>query len=559
MDSQNRFLIAVVFSVLILLVFQMLYPAQRARKYSTQPNIETEQKQTENNRIITVSSEKKSREELEYLENEVFKIELTNNGARIKQIWLKKFKDPTTSMPTQLLNSKTTEGLFTGPFLLEDASAENLTLPAIDSGRRLPLSLAGWAAAAQNWQLVDKSGKSVKYSYKNKNGVLITKEIFLPNSNYIIGLRITTENTTSLATLVKYKLVGPSSLYIKPGMDERFIGADIEMGQEVTRQDNPRKILKSGEKIYYNSPSWLSIRGRYFSLALEPKQQQQACFIEPEGQKGVRSGVIIGPETIQPNTTLNNEFLLYAGPNDIDELKKASPNLIAVVTYGKLSAICVILNRLLRFFNRAINSYGISIILLTLAINAVLFPLTKKSLGSMKQMQAMQPEIERLRAEHKDKPQKMNKEIMELYKRHKVNPLGGCLPMVFQMPVFIALYLVLIKSIELKGAKFLWIKDLSEPDAFLKLPATLPILGDSLNILPILTIVAMFLQQKISQPAAAQTEQQKAMAMIMPVFLGFIFYNLPSGFILYWLTNTILLVIIQQILQKTPAPAANPQ
>ena len=162
----------------------------------------------------------------------------------------------------------------------------------------------------------------------------------------------------------------------------------------------------------------------------------------------------------------------------------------------------------------------------------------------------MQPKVEALRKANKDNPQKMNKEIMELYKEHKVNPLGGCLPLLLQMPIFFALYNALMRSIVLKGAKFLWIKDLSEPDRLWIFPASwpnLPILGNELNILPIIMAIGMFVQQKISSISSggAAAEQQKIMLILMPIIFGLIFYRMPSGLVLYWFVNSLLMLIFQ--------------
>ncbi len=551
MGSQNRLLIAIALSLLVMVLYQKLVVAPHAqRAQQGEPALSTgRQQETLHNRIITVSSQEKDTalkkeqkqrkgERVIVLENKLFKTELTDDGARIKQIWLKAFKDTNTGEPTPLLTPKGAEENYARPFLLEDLFVES--------------------SAPQRWKLISKDQERAKYFFKGPAGAAVTKEIFFHNSNYSIGLRVKIKNDTATAMPVKYKLTGASALFIKPGIDERFSGADIKTAQE-TKRLNPRRHLRDGGKIYYEPLLWVSTRGRYFSLALEPKQSEEACFIEKEGKKGVRSGVIIGPITIMPQGTVSKEFLLYAGPNSTEELEKASPNMVDVATFGKLGAICTVLLKLLYFFNSIVHNYGISIILITLAISGALFPLTKKSLQSMKDMQAMQPEIEKLRKEHKNNPQKLNKETMELYKKHKINPLGGCLPMFFQMPIFIALYQVLIKSVELKGASFLWIKDLSEPDAAFKLPVALPVLGEYINILPLLMIIAMFLQQKVAQPKATQTEQQKMMAIMMPLLFGIIFYNLPSGLVLYWLTNTIIMIILQEFVLKvrhtTPKPA----
>ena len=161
----------------------------------------------------------------------------------------------------------------------------------------------------------------------------------------------------------------------------------------------------------------------------------------------------------------------------------------------------------------------------------------------MKEMQALQPHIEELRKLYKDNPQRLNKEIMELYRQHKVNPLGGCLPLILQMPIFIALWQAFQRSIVLKGASFLWIKDLSEPDRLFTITANFPI--KDVNILPILTAILMLIQQKISiVPASGSSaEQQKMMTIMMPIIFGFAFYNMPSGWVLYFFVYSLLMLI----------------
>jgi YidC/Oxa1 family membrane protein insertase len=171
----------------------------------------------------------------------------------------------------------------------------------------------------------------------------------------------------------------------------------------------------------------------------------------------------------------------------------------------------------------------------------------------MKKMQTLQPEIEKLRSQYKDQPQKLNKEIMEMYRQNKVNPFSGCLPMFLQIPVFFALYQTLMRTIELKGASFLWIKDLSETDKLFILPKSLPIIGNEINILPIVMIVAMFLQQKLSMKSAGSStiqEQQKMMMFMMPVLFGFLFYHFPSGLTLYWVSYTILSILSQRRINR---------
>ncbi len=206
----------------------------------------------------------------------------------------------------------------------------------------------------------------------------------------------------------------------------------------------------------------------------------------------------------------------------------------------------------LSFTHKVVKNWGLAIIILSLLIYLVLYPLTIKQMRSMKEMQVLQPKVEQLKVLYKDNSQRMNKELMELYKEHKVNPLGGCLPLLLQMPVFFTLYQVLNRSIALKGAEFLWIKDLSEPDKLAMLPVNLPVVGDQFNILPIIIAIIMFVQQKFSTAAATgeAAQQQKIMMIVFPFVFGLVFYHMPSGLVLYWLVNSLLMMLYQIKISK---------
>ena len=202
----------------------------------------------------------------------------------------------------------------------------------------------------------------------------------------------------------------------------------------------------------------------------------------------------------------------------------------------------------MHFFFNIVHNWGLSIILFSIFISVCLFPLTWKQLHTTKATQRLQPMIEELRRQYKDNPQRLNKETMELYRKHKVNPFGGCLPMLLQVPIFLSFYLVLTRLLELKGANFLWINDLSLPDRLIKSP--------EINILPILMAITMFLQQKFSMPTVSGTgsEQQKLMTLLFPIMFGFIFYRMPSGLVLYWFTNSIIMFLFQMKIKGAYEP-----
>jgi YidC/Oxa1 family membrane protein insertase len=213
---------------------------------------------------------------------------------------------------------------------------------------------------------------------------------------------------------------------------------------------------------------------------------------------------------------------------------------------GWFGPISLFLLWLLNQSHKVTGNYGVDIILLTILVKIAFWPLTQKSFQSMREMQKLQPEMAKLREKYKDDPKQMNTEIMELYKRHKVNPLGGCLPMILQIPVFFGLYQALSSTIQLRHAPFVgWITDLSAPER-------LPIMGYGIPVLTILLGVSMFLQQKMAPPAGDPT-QQKVM-MLMPILFTYMFIGFPAGLTLYWLTNNVL-TIAQQYFVMRSVPA----
>ncbi|MCA9395777.1 MAG: membrane protein insertase YidC, partial [Candidatus Omnitrophica bacterium] len=278
-------------------------------------------------------------------------------------------------------------------------------------------------------------------------------------------------------------------------------------------------------------------------------------FVEAIGPQNLLS-VMQAETNLHANQKTERNFLLYLGPNRVSDLQPYE--LDVVVNFGKMDAICKLLIGGMQAIAHIVKNYGVAIILLTMTTNLVLSPLTKASFMSMQRMQLVQPQIAKLREKYKSDPTKLNHETMAIYRKHKINPMGGCFPMIVQMPIFISLYVALSKSIDLLNAKFLWIKDLASPDV-VPLPFSLPLFGDTIHVLPLIMVVAMVMQQKISMASMPQADptmaqQQKMMMTIMPVFFGFIFYPMPSGLVIYWLTNTIVTTAYQKYLRSQAAP-----
>jgi YidC/Oxa1 family membrane protein insertase len=206
---------------------------------------------------------------------------------------------------------------------------------------------------------------------------------------------------------------------------------------------------------------------------------------------------------------------------------------------------------LLQFFNKYVQNYGISIIILTILIKILFWPLTHKSYVSMKEMQKIQPLMAKIRDRYKDDREQMQREMMNLYKTYKVNPMGGCLPMLIQIPVFFALYKILSIAIELRQAPFmLWIDDLSQPDRLFNFPFSIPFMSAPAGI-PVLTLLmgaSMFLQQKMSPPPGDPA--QAKMMMFLPILFTVMFINFPSGLVLYWLVNNVISIGQQYRIKK---------
>ncbi len=307
-------------------------------------------------------------------------------------------------------------------------------------------------------------------------------------------------------------------------------------------------------------PEWLGVKSHYFLTALHPAFEGGHGRVNGHPE-AFRLQVSAPPFTVEPGATETRVFDVYLGPVVQGALAEAWPTLPAALrffTWPFMDWFAKILLVILNFFyDHVIANYGLAIIFLTIVVRLAMYPLTLKSMKSMKKMQMLGPEIEKLKAEIGENPQEMQKRMMELYKERGVNPVGGCLPMLLQMPVFIALYRMLWTTYELRGAPFMfWMTDLAQPDHLMHLPwvKTIPFLGafltptfEYLNVLPILMGIAMVLNSKLMPtPAAAQNPQQKAMMTIMPVFFSFICYNMASGLNLYILTSTVLGMVQQK-------------
>lgn len=381
--------------------------------------------------------------------------------------------------------------------------------------------------------------ESIDFVYSDKNKRII-KRFLLSNSNYSIELEIKIQNLSNLPLKISFPLILGILNLADESAQAHFKDVTIATKEKIMHLVPRKDVASSGMRF-------LGLRDRYFCAILEPAPGNYTGFIKKINNQKFQIGLNLSELIILPNQEIQQKFNIYLGPQELKQIASIQPDWTGVMHYGTFDIIAHILLQFLDILYRLVHNWGLVLIILSVSIYFLLYPLSLKQMRSMKQMQALQPQMEELRKLYKNNPQKLNKEIMELYRHHKVNPLSGCLPMILQIPVFFALYQVLMRSVSLKGAHFLWIKDLSEPDRLFHLSVSLPILGNEINILPILMAIGMFIQQKISMAttASGSAEQQKIMLIVFPLMFGLIFYHMPAGLVLYWFINSALMLIYQ--------------
>lgn len=533
---EKRALLAIVLSMFILLLFPSLIgkffpqPKEQSKPQvaAIKKDVSVTAPQTIQPKVITVEQAQLPSEKEISFETEDYKIVLSNIGGTVKSITLKKYPDSADKPIVLASVSDPRDAIFTITGLD----------PELDKG--LPFSF------------VEKRDRVI-FNAATQSGLAVEKEIVFPPGKYTLELKQTIRNNTNQPRALRYKIAGGCGITALSVSDEVYVEAVRNISGKISNVN--AKSVKSATTWNGGQAYWVSLKNKYFSLILKPPVSFTNVFSKPLPNNGLVTGVESADFNIDPNSSVTQTFILYAGPNDFDKIQSLKLGLEDSLHLGFTGGIGRWLFVAMKFFESIVKNWGVAIIILTILINIVLFPLTFKSLKSMKQMQALQPRIEALRAANKGNPQKLNKEIMETYKKYKINPLGGCLPMLLQMPVFFALYQVLMRATELRGATFLWIKDLSQPD---RLIASIPIFPNELNILPLLMAVAMFFQQKLSTPPKAASsgasdqmaQQQRMMMFMMPVLFGILFYKLPSGLVLYWFVNTILTIVEQGLFLK---------
>ena len=377
------------------------------------------------------------------------------------------------------------------------------------------------------------------------NGLVVERVYGFNNDSYLIDVAIRVKNTaeTLLQGSPQLQLVnakfestgGPAEGFLFGGPAAFINGELMEIKADT---------FKDGPKTFQGNIEWAGFEGNYFLCGMVPLDGAGASFTV-QGTGDLATTSLAGAlDTLQPGAEAEYKYHLFYGPKKLDMLKNIGFNLDRSVDFGWFDVIAKPTLWLLNLFYDYCRNYGIAIILVTILFKAAFWPISQKGLKSMKNMQKLQPKMVKIREKYKSDPTRMNQEVMNLYKTYKVNPLGGCLPMLLQIPVFFALYKVLLQSIELRHAPFmLWITDLSAPDR-LWIGFDIPYLG-GLPVLTLLMGASMWLQQKLS-PTTADPTQAKIM-QFLPIIFTFMFLNFASGLVLYWFVNN-LLSILQQVL-----------
>jgi YidC/Oxa1 family membrane protein insertase len=396
----------------------------------------------------------------------------------------------------------------------------------------------------------------------------VTKEFTL-NQDHTITAAITIKNASTIAK----SFAGKRSDFVvdTARLDTHNVQSDfmlyeysVKTDKRMIRKDNARAFTDKWNKEEISKVEWAAFRDKYFVTLVQPKEAEENYLIKTISDKELLMGSTLKSIVIDPGASVIYHYKIYAGPQRLDFLNKADKAFSSVMVFsnwGWLDAISKGIYWLLGMIHKFIPNWGLCIIVISLFVYGLMYPLTAKSLVSMKKLQTLQPKMKELQEKYKSNPERLNKEIVELYRVHQVNPLSGCLPMLLQMPIFVGLYQVLWRSVYFRGQSFLWMKDLSLPDQTLKLPFTIPFLGEYLNILPIVMVGVMALQQNLNMKTMVaanpeQAAQQKMMAVFFPILIGFIFYNMASGLNLYFVVFYILSTLSQWHISRNTQAAS---
>jgi len=468
-----------------------------------------------------------------------FNLRVSEKGALLKSVKLKKYRETIAE---------------DSPFLEMISQEVNPGSVRLGFGDK---NFPGWEdavftadIATDTVEVKDKPQK-VSFTWVSPRGIVVEKIFTFFPDDYLIGLKINIKNGSDSALKEFLSLSLTKHL---PENKNRFgfEGPSALIGNkllQVEQGDIEEKNLYTGEI------GWIAVQDRYFMSNIIPENP-----VETSVRLNINQNLLLQSEYIQPigsispGTQKEFDYRLFFGPKSLSLLKSYGYQLDEAIYFGWFDIIAKPCVWLMNFVYGFIPNYGIAIIIMTLLIKMILWPLGNKSYKSMAEMKKIQPLVAELKEKHKNDKKKINEETMKLYRTYKVNPLGGCLPMVMQIPVFFALYRMLYETIELRHAPFFgWITDLAAPDRLFNFGFSIPFMEPPYGI-PVLTIVmgaTMLLQQKMSPPPGDPA--QAKMMMLMPIVFTVIFINFSSGLVLYWMVSNVISIAQQYYVGKKQA------
>ena len=421
-------------------------------------------------------------------------------------------------------------------------------------GPGLPNHLSRWTAEQDRYTLDSGDTLTIKLSNDETPGLTIQKVLTLTRGSYIIDVRysIKNETGTSITPNAYFQFLRDGNPPEGESTGNIFVGVATFTGPTVyTDAKKFQKVDFSAidkgkpEHVKEATDGWVAMVQHYFVSAWLPADKgKREYFTKKVSDKLYTAGVIVPMPTIAVGASESVSMPLYVGPQEQEKLKLLAPGLDLVVDYGWLTVLAYPMFAVLSWINKIVGNWGWTIVIFTFLLKLVFFPLNQKAGKSMAHMKHLAPKVEALKARYGDDKMKMNQAMMELYKTEKINPLGGCLPILVQMPFLIAMYWVLLGAVELRNAPWLgWITDLSTPDPF--------------YVLPVIMGASMIIQTKLN-PTPPDPVQAKVM-MMMPIVFSVMFFFFPAGLVLYWTMQNILGIGQQWYINKTTAHLGLPK
>lgn len=497
------------------------------------------------------------------IEDDALRLVFTRIGGRLKQASVKLGADETFEMIPERGDGLDTEVVY--PFGLRFSHGD--IRDGLDYRR---------------FEVVESNSYSVTFRLTLPEALEVTKTFELNGKSHVLNVDVSYRSLEGRSRIMGMDQDPAYILNWGPGVYAPDSGRLFQpsilwnlVGEGEPEKQYINDLPKAGgaaESRRISDVDWIGHRTKYFLAAFRSGEDGVAVDGWYSGtEEDVRFGVTVPRFQIEAQGTHDSSFQVYLGPMHMDELTRAwrtLPNAMTFFDYPDfLDWFAKLLLRNMNWWYGFFGNYGVSIILLTLVVRLLMLPLTLKSMRSMKAMQALQPELAELKEKYGDSPedkQAFAQAQMEMFRERGVNPLGGCLPMFLQMPIFIALYRMIMNAFEMRGATFLWIEDLSKPDCLFHMPflSGIPFVGEYVscfNILPLLMVVAMVVSMKMNTSSATQNPQQQMMMRIMPIFFGVISYPFSAGINLYVLTSTVLGIVQQQVINRSKSPDSAPE